>query len=96
MGDLLLRGSRGGQLLVYMVGHRDSPNPFDPEEPFSPAPIAGYGRVDVALAYRFGGQRWAPLSLTATARNLFNRDYAESIGFPAPPANFLAGFRYRF
>jgi len=79
--------------LVYMVGHRDSTNPFDTEEPFSPGPIAGYARLDVALAYRFGGQR-SPLSLTATARNLFNRDYAESIGFPAPPARFLVGLRY--
>ncbi|HXQ23234.1 MAG TPA: TonB-dependent receptor, partial [Candidatus Acidoferrales bacterium] len=81
--------------LVYLVGHRDSPNPFDMEEPFSPAPIAGYGRVDVALAYHFGG-RLPALSLTASARNLLNRDYAESIGFPAPPANFLAGIRYAF
>ena len=79
--------------LVYLVGHRDSPNPFDAAEPFSPGPIAGYARVDVALAYHFGGQL-SPLSLTATARNLFNRDYAESIGFPAPPARFLIGLRY--
>ncbi len=79
--------------MVYLVGHRDSPNPFNTDEPFSPAPIAGYTRVDLALAYHFGG-RLSPLSVTATARNLFNRDYAESIGFPAPPANFLVGFRY--
>ena len=79
--------------LVYVVGRRDSPNPFNVDEPFSPAPIAGYARVDVALAYHFGG-RLAPLSITATARNLFNRDYAESIGFPATPARFLLGFRY--
>jgi len=29
-------------------------------------------------------------------RNLFNRDYSESIGFPAPPAWFLLGLRYTF
>ena len=83
--------------LVYAVGHRDSPNPLDTEieDKFSPAPIAGYARVDVAFAYHFGGPL-APLSVTATARNLFNRDYAQSIGFPAPPARFLAGLRYGF
>jgi vitamin B12 transporter len=95
-GDLLAAGDHAAaNVLVYAVGRRDSPNPFDPHDPFSPAPVAGYGRVDVALSYRFGGG-WAPLTLTAAARNLFNRNYAESIGFPAPPVNFLAGFRYRF
>jgi hypothetical protein len=42
-----------------------------------------------------------PASVTSTpgvprVRNLLNRDYSQSIGFPAPPANFLAGFRYGF
>jgi len=83
--------------VVYVVGHRDSPNPSDTEleDRFSPAPIAGYARVDVALGYHFGGQL-SPLSMTASERNLLNRDYAQSIGFPAPPANFLAGLRYGF
>ncbi len=81
--------------VVYGLARRDSPNPFDMEEPFSPAPIAGYTRVDVALIYHLGG-RLSPLSVTASARNLFNRDYSESIGFPAPPVNFLAGLRYDF
>lgn len=95
-GDLFTAGDQAvATALVYVVGRRDSPNPFDANDPFSPAPIAGYGRVDVALSYRFGGP-FAPLAVTATARNLFNRDYAESLGFPAPPANFLAGLRYGF
>jgi vitamin B12 transporter len=95
-GDLFTAGDQAvATALVYVVGRRDSPNPFDANDPFSPAPIAGYGRVDVALSYHFGGH-FAPLAVTATARNLFNRDYAESLGFPAPPANFLAGLRYGF
>jgi vitamin B12 transporter len=96
--DVFASGDRATlTTLVYAVGHRDSPNPLDTEieDKFSPAPIAGYARVDVALAYHFGGPL-APLSVTATARNLFNRDYAQSIGFPAPPARFLAGLRYGF
>jgi vitamin B12 transporter len=95
-GDLFTAGDQAvATALVYVVGRRDSPNPLDANDPFSPASIAGYGRVDVALSYHFGGP-FAPLAVTATARNLFNRDYAESLGFPAPPANFLAGLRYGF
>jgi outer membrane receptor protein involved in Fe transport len=82
-------------MLAYFVGWRDSPNPFDATAPFSPAPTGSYGRVDVALAYHLGG-RFAPLAVTATVRNLFDRDYAASIGFPAPPVNFVAGLRYGF
>ena len=80
---------------VYGVGSRFSPDPFSDTEPFVPTRTSGYSRTDLALAYQFAG-RWAPLTLTATVRNLFNRDYDESIGFPAPPARFLVGFRYRF
>jgi outer membrane receptor protein involved in Fe transport len=43
--------------------------------------------------YEFGGAL-APLTATASVRNLFNRDYQESIGFPAPPAWFVIGLRY--
>jgi vitamin B12 transporter len=94
--DVFTSGDRTtATTLVYLVGRRDSPNPFNTEAPFSPASLGGYGRVDVALAYHFGAPL-APLAVVATARNLFNRDYAESIGFPAPGANFLAGLRYGF
>jgi vitamin B12 transporter len=89
--DLLKGGDRSSAtVLVYAVGDRNSP---DPTNEFAPAQIGSYARVDLALQYGFAG-RWAPLILTATVRNLFNRDYSESIGFPAPPARFLIGFRY--
>ena len=76
------------------VGSRFSPDPFSEPEPFLPERIDGYARTDLALTYTFGG-RLAPLTLTASVQNLFNRDYEESIGFPAPPAWFLIGFRYQ-
>ena len=92
--DVFASGDRAtATTLVYLVGRRDSPNPFNEEEPFTPSSLSGYGRVDVALAYHFSGPL-SGLAVTATARNLFNRDYSESIGFPAPGANFLAGLRY--
>jgi len=81
--------------MVQAVGRRASPNPYDTASPFAPAPLSGYARVDLALAYRFGGI-WSAWSLTASVRNLFNHNYSESIGFPAPGANALAGFRYGF
>jgi outer membrane receptor protein involved in Fe transport len=75
---------------VYAVGRRDS---ADPQDEFEPRQLGGYARTDLALAYRLGG-RWSQWTITATVHNLFNRDYQESIGFPAPPARFLIGFRY--
>jgi vitamin B12 transporter len=78
---------------VYAVGSRLSPDPFSTPEPFQPETLDGYGRTDLALSYRFGGVL-APLTVTAAVRNLFNRDYQESIGYPAPPAWFLIGLRY--
>lgn len=77
-------------LLVSAVGRRDSANP---REDFEPNKAAGYGRTDLALSYRFGGTL-APLTLHATIRNLFDRNYSESLGFRAPPLRFLIGLSY--
>ena len=94
-GDVLTAGDRcTAALLVYAVGRRNSADPFSSPEPFSPSEIGSYARVDLSLAYRFAGSLSA-LSARATVRNLFNRDYSESIGFPAPPARFLMGLQYR-
>jgi vitamin B12 transporter len=80
---------------VYAVGARASADPFSRAEPFETGEIGGYARTDIALSYQFGG-RLAPLTVTATVRNLFNRNYQTSIGFPAPPAWYLIGLRYTF
>lgn len=92
--DLFAGGGIGtAAVQVYAVGQRASPDPFSTPEPFEPEQLGGYARTDLALTYQFGG-RLAPLIVTAAVRNLFNRDYQESIGFPAPPAWFLIGLRY--
>jgi vitamin B12 transporter len=92
--EMLTAGDRASAALqIYAVGHRDSADPFSQPEPFMPGEIGSYARVDLALSYRLP-PRWAPLTLTATVRNLLNRDYSESLGFPAPPAWFLIGLRY--
>jgi vitamin B12 transporter len=91
-GSVLVPGDQGTiALLVYAVGRRDS---ADPSNEFKPGKIGGYARTDLTLSYRLAG-RFAPLTLTAAVRNLFDRDYSESIGFPAPPARFLVGVRYQ-
>lgn len=89
--DLLSAGDLGTcAVVVAAVGHRDSADPF---QQFEASDIGGYARTDLSLTYHLP-ERLAPLTLTATVRNLFNRDYSESIGFPAPPARALVGFRY--
>ncbi len=89
---MLRVGDRGwATVQVYAVGERDSP---DPQDDFEAEQLGGYVRTDLSLGYRFGGT-FAPVTLTAAARNLFNEQYEESIGFPAPPAWFLVGLRYQ-
>ena len=88
---VLRSGDRGwATVQVYAVGARDSP---DPQDEFEAERLGGYVRTDLSLGYRFGGT-FAPVTLTAAVRNLFNEQYEESIGFPAPPAWFLVGLRY--
>jgi vitamin B12 transporter len=90
--DLFTAGDEGTlSAIVYAVGKRDSP---DPQDDFEAAELSGYSRTDLALSYGFAG-RLAPLRVHASVRNLFNRNYDESIDFPAPPANFLIGLSYR-
>ena len=94
--DLFAPGDHGtAAVQVYAVGQRFSPDPFSRPVPFEPEELGGYTRVDLALTYRLSGLL-APLTVSAAVRNLFNADYQESIGFPAPPAWFVIGFRYAF
>jgi len=76
-------------LRVQAVGNRDS---ADPTDDFEAKNLGSYARTDLALSYKLPG-RFAPFTITAVVHNLFNRNYSESIGFPAPPANFLMGLR---
>ena len=94
--DLLRAGDHASaSVVVHAVGRRDSADPFDRRAPFSPRETGGYARTDLSFLYHVSG-RLAPLTLFVTLRNLFDRDYSESIGFPAPPARFLVGFRYQY
>ncbi len=77
-------------LLLYAVGQRHS---ADPRDDFAVSTAAAYARTDLAFSYHFGGT-WAPLTLHATVRNLFDQNYSESLGFRAPPLRFLIGLSY--
>jgi vitamin B12 transporter len=89
--ELFTSGDHGSaSLLVYAVGKRDS---ADPHDDFEVEKAPGYVRTDIAFAYRFGGAL-SRLKLHGAVRNLFDRDYAESLGFRAPPLRFLLGLSY--
>ncbi len=88
---LLSDGDRASVALrVSSVGRRLT---ADPQNDFEGRSTPGYARVDLYLNYRLGGS-WSPVSINASVRNLFDRNYEESIGFPAPPLRVLAGLRY--
>ena len=54
--------------------------------------LDSYNRMDTTLTYRHSDDLQAVLSVT----NLFDEDYHEAIGFPAPGARARLGLRYAF
>jgi len=87
------RALRRSLFCLFASAARAEEPSADPRRDFAAGDLSGYARADLSLAYRFS-RRLAPLALRAAVRNLFNRDYAESIGFPAPTTWFLIGFWY--
>ena len=53
---------------------------------------AGYARFDLATSYLIG----PGISFTGRVTNLFDKQYQESIGFPALGRDFRLGMNYRF
>jgi vitamin B12 transporter len=86
-GDALTIDAR-----LMLVGDRDD---FDPEAFFAVTENPAYQRADLAASYgwpvSFGGVN--RLSVFARVENLLDRDYDETLGFPARPVNVLAGLR---
>ncbi len=65
---------------------------FDSSIPTGDQFLDGYNRFDVTATYRHSGALDMILSVT----NLFDSDYYEAIGFPAPGARLRLGLRYQF
>ncbi|HVB83018.1 MAG TPA: TonB-dependent receptor [Candidatus Binataceae bacterium] len=81
-------------LAYYFVGDRDDINQIT-------ATIqnhAAYNRFDLTMAYD-AGIRWRLIrseKFYVRVQNMLDRHYAEVIGFPSPPVNFVAGVKVDF
>jgi vitamin B12 transporter len=80
---------------LHVVGDRPD---VDPAAGFTRAANAAYTKVDVAGSYTFVRALLGhgDLTLFAKVENLFDADYEETLGFPSPRLNFLAGVRAAF
>jgi len=65
---------------------------FDSSIPTGDQFLDSYNRLDVTATYRHEDALDVILSIT----NLFDDDYYEAIGFPAPGARLRFGLRYQF
>lgn len=65
---------------------------FDSAIPTGDQFLDSYNRLDVTATYRHSDSLNVVFSLT----NLFDEDYYEAIGFPAPGSRVRLGLRYRF
>lgn len=81
-------------LAYYFVGDRDDIDPITS----TIVNHAAYDRFDLTLSYD-PGLRWRRIrdeQLYARVMNLLDRHYAEVMGFPSPPVNFVAGVKLDF
>jgi vitamin B12 transporter len=81
-------------LAYYFVGDREDINPMTSLIQNHDA----YDRFDLTVSYD-PGLRWRQISdeqVYARVVNLLDRNYAEVMGFPSPPINFVAGVRVDF
>lgn len=74
-----------GDLTVLYVGIRDDVDPIT----FERARASSYTTADIVLAYSL----WEGIEVTARALNLFDRQYSEVLGYPAPGRRYLFGLR---
>lgn len=92
--ELLLPRDKITLSLAYtFVGDRDDITPIGTTRNH-----VGYHRFDATATYD-ARAAWNFVSneeVFARVSNLFDRNYAESFGFPSPPINFLAGIKLEF
>ncbi|MDX1482546.1 MAG: TonB-dependent receptor [Woeseiaceae bacterium] len=65
---------------------------FDSSVPTGDTTLDSYTRVDVVVTYHRSDRLHATLGVD----NVFDEDYYEAVGFPAPGARARLGLRYRF
>jgi len=65
---------------------------FDSSIPTGDQFLDAYNRLDVTATYRYSDS----LNVVFSVTNLFDEDFYEAIGFPAPGSRVRLGLRYRF
>jgi outer membrane receptor protein involved in Fe transport len=98
--DLFINGDQLTSALFYQfVGDRED---LQTQPPFGDENHNSYSLVNLTLSYELGqlGQSFAPYLYHKEAfiriQNLFDRNYSQDFGFPAPPINFEAGIKMGF
>jgi vitamin B12 transporter len=86
IGGLMWYRLRGDLTVVY-VGSRDDVDPVS----FERVRVTDHITANLALAW----QAWDKLEITFRVLNLFDKDYDEVMGYPAPGRRFMAGLRAR-
>ncbi len=77
-----------GDVSLFWVGERDDVDP----ETFERTTAEDYFTVDLALAWEVMSQ----IELTLRVRNLFDEEYQEVLGYPAPARRIMGGIRAVF
>jgi vitamin B12 transporter len=74
-----------GDLTLVYVGTRDDVDPITYQRLSAPS----YATGDIALAYSL----WNGVEVTARALNVFDEEYSEVLGYPAPGRRYFFGLR---
>jgi vitamin B12 transporter len=95
--DLFSRGDQFTSALFYQfVGDRED---LQTQPPFGDENHGSYQLFNLTLSYQLG-QGFVPYLNHEEAfvriQNLFDRNYSQAFGFPAPPINFEAGVKLGF
>jgi outer membrane cobalamin receptor len=77
-----------GDVTLFWVGERDDVDPVS----FERTTVDDYFTVDLALAWEV----MTKLELTLRVRNLFDEEYQEVLGYPAPARRIMGGLRATF
>jgi vitamin B12 transporter len=77
-----------GDTTIRWVGARDDVDPVT----FERVENDSYYVVDVAVAWK----AWQKLAVTGRVLNLFDQDYQEVVGYPAPGRRFMVGLRWDY
>jgi vitamin B12 transporter len=74
-----------GDLTVLYVGSRDDVDPIT----FGRSRATSYTTCDLSLAYSL----WTGVEITGRVLNVFDEEYSEVLGYPAPGRRYIFGLR---